>query len=110
MMVAAIRQPGIMPAVNMSPTDSWVKRAYIMKGMEGGMMTPRPPAVATMAAEKPTEAACVSVFYALIVCLFIYRTISIKDVPQLLKDAIASYAPICFLIGRPQTGSCRKAG
>ena len=38
-------------------------------------------------------------FYALIVCLFIYRTISIKDVPQLLKDAIASYAPICFLIG-----------
>ena len=58
----------------------------ILGGIYGGYVT-------------PTEAACVSVFYALIVCLFIYRTISIKDVPQLLKDAIASYAPICFLIG-----------
>ena len=58
----------------------------ILGGIYGGIFT-------------PTEAACVSVFYALIVCIFIYRTISIKDVPQLLKDAIASYAPICFLIG-----------
>ena len=58
----------------------------ILGGIYGGFVT-------------PTEAACVSVFYALIVCIFIYRTISIKDVPQLLKDAIASYAPICFLIG-----------
>ena len=58
----------------------------ILGGIYGGYVT-------------PTEAACVSVFYALIVCLFIYRTISIKDVPQLLKDAIASYAPICVLIG-----------
>ena len=58
----------------------------ILGGIYGGFFT-------------PTEAACVSVFYALIVCIFIYRTISIKDVPQLLKDAIASYAPICVLIG-----------
>ncbi len=58
----------------------------ILGGIYGGFVT-------------PTEAACVSVFYALIVCIFIYRTISIKDVPQLLKDAIASYAPICVLIG-----------
>jgi len=58
----------------------------ILGGIYGGFVT-------------PTEAACVSVFYALIVCVFIYKTIKPKDVPQLLKDAIASYAPICVLIG-----------
>ncbi len=58
----------------------------ILGGIYGGYVT-------------PTEAACVSVFYALIVCLFIYKTISFKDVPRLLKDAITSYAPICVLIG-----------
>ncbi len=42
----------MMPAVNISPTDSWVNRAYMMKGMEGGIMTPSPPAVATMAAKN----------------------------------------------------------
>lgn len=57
----------------------------ILGGIYGGIVT-------------PTEAACVSVFYALIVCLFIYRTIKIKDIPQLLKDAIASYAPLLLCI------------
>ena len=58
----------------------------ILGGIYGGFVT-------------PTEAACVSVFYALIVCIFFYKTIKIKDIPMLLKDAIASYAPICMLIG-----------
>lgn len=58
----------------------------ILGGIYGGFVT-------------PTEAACVSVFYALIVCIFCYKTIKIKDVPMLLKDAISSYAPICMLIG-----------
>lgn len=58
----------------------------ILGGIYGGFVT-------------PTEAACVSVFYALIVCLFCYKTIKFKDIPTLLKDAIASYAPICMLIG-----------
>lgn len=58
----------------------------ILGGIYGGFVT-------------PTEAACLSVFYALIVCLFFYRTIRFKDIPQLFKDAIASYAPICMLIG-----------
>lgn len=58
----------------------------ILGGIYGGFVT-------------PTEAACVSVFYALIVCLFFYKSIKLKDIPQLFKDAIASYAPICMLIG-----------
>lgn len=47
----------------------------------------------------PTEAACISVVYALFVCLFIYKTIAGKDIWKLLKEAVASYAPICVLIG-----------
>ncbi|MGE4276974.1 MAG: TRAP transporter large permease [Lawsonibacter sp.] len=58
----------------------------ILGGIYGGFVT-------------PTEAACVSVFYALIVCLFLYKTIRLRDIPQMLKDAITSYAPICMLIG-----------
>jgi C4-dicarboxylate transporter DctM subunit len=50
----------------------------------------------------PTEAACISVFYALIVCLFIYRSIKPREIPHLFKDAIASYAPICLLLALAQ--------
>ncbi|MCD8055065.1 MAG: TRAP transporter large permease [Lachnospiraceae bacterium] len=61
----------------------------ILGGIYGGIVT-------------PTEAACVSVFYALIVCLFIYKTIKIKDIPLLLKDSIASYAPLLLCIALAQ--------
>lgn len=46
----------------------------------------------------PTEAACVSVFYALIVCLFIYKTIAFSDVPKIFKETVNSYGPLIFLI------------
>lgn len=42
----------------------------------------------------PTEAACVSVFYAIFVCLFIYRSISVKDLWGFFRDAVSSYAPL----------------
>ncbi len=61
----------------------------ILGGIYGGFVT-------------PTEAACVSVFYALIVCLFIYRTLKLKDLPLLLKDSIASYAPLLLCIALAQ--------
>lgn len=61
----------------------------ILGGIYGGFVT-------------PTEAACVSVFYALIVCLFVYKSISIKEIPQLFKDAIASYAPLLMCIAIAQ--------
>ncbi|MCD8077159.1 MAG: TRAP transporter large permease [Lachnospiraceae bacterium] len=61
----------------------------ILGGIYGGIVT-------------PTEAACVSVFYALIVCLFIYKTIKIRDIPLLLKDSIASYAPLLLCIALAQ--------
>lgn len=46
----------------------------------------------------PTDAAAISVFYALIVTLFVYRTIRVKDIPKLLCEAVAAYAPIAILI------------
>ncbi|MBR4578084.1 MAG: TRAP transporter large permease [Oscillospiraceae bacterium] len=47
----------------------------------------------------PTEAACVSVFYAIIVSCFIYKTMKVSDIWAHLKAAVRSYAPICLLIG-----------
>ena len=42
----------------------------------------------------PTEAACVSVFYAIFVCLFLYRSITFKDLWGFFRDAVKSYAPL----------------
>lgn len=64
----------------------------ILGGIYGGFVT-------------PTEAACISVLYALIVCLFIYKSIHLKDIPQLFRDAIASYAPILMMLGLAQSFS-----
>lgn len=46
----------------------------------------------------PTEAACLSVFYALIVSLFIYKTMSFRDIKIFLMEAINSYTPMCLLL------------
>lgn len=46
----------------------------------------------------PTEAACISVFYALIVSLFIYRSFRIKDIPALLSSAVRTYAGLAFVL------------
>lgn len=46
----------------------------------------------------PTEAACISVFYALIVSLFIYRTIKLKDIIPLFCNAVKTYAGLAFVL------------
>ena len=46
----------------------------------------------------PTEAACISVFYALIVSLFVYKSIRFKDLWSLLLEAVKSYAPLAFVL------------
>lgn len=46
----------------------------------------------------PTEAACISVFYALIVSLFIYRTIKIKDLIPILRNAVKTYGGLAFVL------------
>jgi C4-dicarboxylate transporter DctM subunit len=46
----------------------------------------------------PTEAASVSVFYALVVSLFIYKTMDFKHLPNILRETIRAYAPLTILI------------
>ena len=46
----------------------------------------------------PTEAACISVFYAIFVSVVIYKSMKITDLFAQLKSAVKSYAPICLLI------------
>ena len=47
---------------------------------------------------SPTEAACISVFYALIVSLFVYRTIKLKDIIPMLCSAVKTYAGLAFVL------------
>ncbi len=47
---------------------------------------------------SPTEAAVISVFYALIISLFIYKTIKLKDIWNIFVEAMKTYAPILFVL------------
>lgn len=57
----------------------------ILGGIYGGIVT-------------PTEAACVSVIYALIVCCFVDKTLSRKDVVAVFREAVNTYGPILFIL------------
>lgn len=46
----------------------------------------------------PTEAAAVAAFYALIVSMFIYRTVRFKDLPKIFVEAMLTSAVITFII------------
>ena len=47
---------------------------------------------------SPTEAAVISVYYALIVSLFIYKEIKIKDLWGILVEGIKTFTPILFIL------------
>lgn len=47
----------------------------------------------------PTEAACVSVVYALIVSCFIYRSINLKDMIAVFQEASATIASVVIITG-----------
>lgn len=46
----------------------------------------------------PTEAACISAFYALIVSLFIYKSIKAKDIIPFLRSAVKTYGGLAFVL------------
>ena len=46
----------------------------------------------------PTEAACISVFYGLIVALFIYRSIGPKDIIPIMSTAVRTYGGLAFVL------------
>jgi C4-dicarboxylate transporter, DctM subunit len=47
----------------------------------------------------PTEAANISVFYALTICVFVYKTVKVSEVPKFFLDTVKSYAPLLVLMG-----------
>ena len=47
---------------------------------------------------SPTEAAVISVFYAFIVSLFIYRTITLQGIWHIFVEAVKTYTPILFVL------------
>jgi C4-dicarboxylate transporter DctM subunit len=47
---------------------------------------------------SPTEAACVSVIYSIVVSVFIYRTVNIKRLWDLILESVQSCAPLCMLL------------
>lgn len=46
----------------------------------------------------PTEAAVVSVVYSLIIGVFVYKTLSLKDCVNSFLEAVRTYAPIIFIV------------
>lgn len=57
----------------------------ILGGIYGGIVT-------------PTEAACVSVVYALLVCCCIDRTLTLPDVVKIFRESVNTYGPILFIL------------
>ena len=75
-----LRERGV-PAVLRDGLFALMTPVIILGGIYSGIVT-------------PTEAACVSVFYAVIICLFVYRSIHFKDLWTFFKEAVKSYAPL----------------
>lgn len=57
----------------------------ILGGIYGGIFT-------------PTEASCVALFYGLIVGIFIFKELEIKDLPKMIKQAMINSAMVLFII------------
>jgi C4-dicarboxylate transporter DctM subunit len=47
----------------------------------------------------PTEAAVISVVYSILICLFVYKTITFRGLLTVIADAVKTYAPILFILG-----------
>lgn len=47
---------------------------------------------------SPTEAAVLSVFYALFISLFVYKTLKLNELYQIFVESVRTYAPLLFLL------------
>ena len=52
---------------------------------------------------SPTEAAGISIFYALFVSLFIYKSMTWRDLLPMLREGVKTYAAIIFIIATATT-------
>lgn len=53
----------------------------------------------------PTEAAVISVVYALAICLFVYKSLKLNEIYAVLREGVETYAPILFILGAAQAFS-----
>ncbi|SHJ56302.1 C4-dicarboxylate transporter, DctM subunit [Geosporobacter subterraneus DSM 17957] len=47
---------------------------------------------------SPTEAATISVFYAIIISLYVYKSLTYRDIPKILREATSTFTPILFIL------------
>jgi C4-dicarboxylate transporter DctM subunit len=47
---------------------------------------------------SPTEAAAISIYYALFVSIVVYKTLSVRDIPRMLMEGVNTYAAILFIL------------
>ena len=47
---------------------------------------------------SPTEAACISVLYSLVISLFVYRSLKFRDLWGIFVEATRTYGPILFIL------------
>lgn len=47
---------------------------------------------------SPTEAACVAVFYALLISIVFYKTLKIRDFWTICLETVKTYAPVMFIL------------
>ncbi|MDO4467117.1 MAG: TRAP transporter large permease [Bacillota bacterium] len=47
---------------------------------------------------SPTEAAVISVFYALIISVFVYKTLKISEIKDVLVESLRTFTPILFIL------------
>lgn len=83
--VDALRAKGFLRVFNDS-IWAMLSPVIILGGIYGGVVT-------------PTEAAAVSVLYAGIICLFVYKTLKLSDIYPVLREAVETYAPLLLILG-----------
>lgn len=47
---------------------------------------------------SPTEAAVISVFYALIISIFVYKTLKVSEIKSVLIESLRTFTPILFIL------------
>ena len=50
----------------------------------------------------PTDAACVSVIYSIIVCLFIYKSVKVSELLEFFRQGVKSFAPMAAMMALAQ--------
>lgn len=82
--VDAIRSKGLV-RVFLDSFWALLTPVIILGSIYGGMAT-------------PTEAAVISVFYSLVISLFVYRTMSFRDIGPVLKESVSYCLPALFIL------------